>query len=50
VLIVGSRKDSQTYVNMKKKKCEELGILSFGRCDHLSVIHVRPAALRRAVI
>lgn len=32
VLIVGSRKDSQTYVNMKKKKCEELGILSFGGC------------------
>lgn len=30
VLIVGSRKDSQTYVNMKKKKCDELGILSFG--------------------
>jgi len=30
VVIVGARKDSQTYVNMKKKKCQELGIQSFG--------------------
>lgn len=32
VVIVGQRKDSQTYVNMKKKACKEVGIESFG-CD-----------------
>eukprot|EP00882_Tetradesmus_deserticola_P019659 GHRQ01021180.1.p2 GENE.GHRQ01021180.1~~GHRQ01021180.1.p2 ORF type:complete len:111 (+),score=39.72 GHRQ01021180.1:682-1014(+) len=30
VVIVGQRKDSQTYVRMKKKACEEVGIASFG--------------------
>lgn len=30
VLLVGSRRDSQTYVNMKKKACAEVGIASFG--------------------
>ena len=30
VILVGSRRDSQTYVRMKKKACEECGILSFG--------------------
>jgi len=30
VVIVGDRKDSQTYVRMKKKACEEVGIASFG--------------------
>lgn len=30
VVIVGERKDSQTYVRMKKKACEEVGITSFG--------------------
>mmetsp|Transcript_19319 Transcript_19319/g.48671 ORF Transcript_19319/g.48671 Transcript_19319/m.48671 type:complete len:356 (-) Transcript_19319:25-1092(-) len=30
VVIVGERKDSQTYVRMKKKACEEVGIVSFG--------------------
>lgn len=29
VIIVGSRKDSQTYVRMKKKACADVGILSF---------------------
>ena len=28
VIIVGERKDSMTYVNMKSKKCKELGIKS----------------------
>ena len=28
VVIVGSRKDSQTYVNMKRKACAEVGIRS----------------------
>ena len=28
VILVGERKDSITYVNMKKKTCEELGIIS----------------------
>ena len=28
VVIVGSRKDSQTYVNMKRKACAEVGICS----------------------
>ena len=30
VVLVGERKDSQTYVRNKKKGCEEVGILSFG--------------------
>lgn len=30
VILVGSRRDSQTYVRMKKKACEECGISSFG--------------------
>mmetsp|Transcript_17780 Transcript_17780/g.24497 ORF Transcript_17780/g.24497 Transcript_17780/m.24497 type:complete len:305 (-) Transcript_17780:305-1219(-) len=30
VILVGSRRDSQTYVRMKKKACEECGITSFG--------------------
>lgn len=30
VILVGSRRDSQTYVNMKKKACESAGIPSFG--------------------
>jgi 5,10-methylene-tetrahydrofolate dehydrogenase/methenyl tetrahydrofolate cyclohydrolase len=29
VVIVGARKDSQTYVRMKRKACEEVGIVSF---------------------
>ncbi|XP_074317792.1 bifunctional protein FolD 2 [Silene latifolia] len=29
VVLVGERKDSQTYVNMKKKACAEVGIKSF---------------------
>jgi len=29
VVIVGSRKDSQTYVNTKRKACAEVGIKSF---------------------
>mmetsp|Transcript_39002 Transcript_39002/g.54184 ORF Transcript_39002/g.54184 Transcript_39002/m.54184 type:complete len:325 (-) Transcript_39002:96-1070(-) len=31
VVIVGIRKDSQTYVNMKRKKCAEVGIASFDK-------------------
>lgn len=30
MVIVGERKDSQTYVRMKRKACEEVGIASFG--------------------
>ena len=30
VILVGSRRDSQTYVNMKKKACAEVGIVSQG--------------------
>jgi 5,10-methylene-tetrahydrofolate dehydrogenase/methenyl tetrahydrofolate cyclohydrolase len=30
VILVGARRDSQTYVRMKKKACEECGINSFG--------------------
>ena len=30
VVLVGERKDSQTYVRNKKKACEEVGIKSFG--------------------
>lgn len=28
-MIVGSRKDSQSYVSMKRKACAEVGIKSF---------------------
>ena len=30
VILVGQRRDSQTYVNMKKKACKEAGIISVG--------------------
>eukprot|EP00525_Craspedostauros_australis_P012533 CAMPEP_0198117276 /NCGR_PEP_ID=MMETSP1442-20131203/17505_1 /TAXON_ID= /ORGANISM="Craspedostauros australis, Strain CCMP3328" /LENGTH=371 /DNA_ID=CAMNT_0043775295 /DNA_START=5 /DNA_END=1120 /DNA_ORIENTATION=- len=30
VILVGSRRDSQTYVNMKKKACADVGIASYG--------------------
>jgi len=30
VLLIGSRRDSQTYVNMKQKACEKIGIRSYG--------------------
>jgi methylenetetrahydrofolate dehydrogenase (NADP+) / methenyltetrahydrofolate cyclohydrolase len=30
VVLVGQRRDSQTYVNMKKKACKEAGIISMG--------------------
>ncbi len=29
-VLVGQRKDSETYVRMKKRACEEVGIVSFG--------------------
>ncbi|KAG0456679.1 hypothetical protein HPP92_024467 [Vanilla planifolia] len=32
VILVGARKDSQTYVRNKKKACEEVGIASFEAC------------------
>ncbi|XRB22761.1 methenyltetrahydrofolate cyclohydrolase [Pseudoscourfieldia marina] len=32
VVIVGARKDSQTYVRMKKKACADVGIASFEKC------------------
>jgi len=32
VVIVGERKDSQTYVRMKRKACTEVGFRSF-HCD-----------------
>ena len=30
VVLVGARKDSETYVRNKKKACDEVGIKSFG--------------------
>jgi 5,10-methylene-tetrahydrofolate dehydrogenase/methenyl tetrahydrofolate cyclohydrolase len=30
VILVGTRKDSETYVRSKKKACEEVGIDSYG--------------------
>ena len=30
VVLVGSRKDSETYVRNKKKACAEVGIVDFG--------------------
>lgn len=39
-VLVGERKDSQTYVRMKKKACAEVGITSFG--------HDLPAAIGQA--
>jgi 5,10-methylene-tetrahydrofolate dehydrogenase/methenyl tetrahydrofolate cyclohydrolase len=32
VIIVGSRKDSQTYVRMKQKACADIGIRSLETC------------------
>ena len=29
IIQVGDRKDSTTYINLKRKKCDELGIDSF---------------------
>ena len=37
VILVGSRRDSQTYVNMKKKACAQVGIASFGYDYDVSV-------------
>ena len=31
VVLVGTRKDSESYVRNKKKACEDVGIKSFGR-------------------
>lgn len=39
VVLVGDRKDSRTYVNMKKKACEEVGIQSFS--------HELPASVKQ---
>ena len=39
-VLVGSRKDSETYVRMKKKACAEVGIASFG--------HELPAEISQA--
>lgn len=30
VVLVGNRRDSATYVRMKKKACDEIGVKSFG--------------------
>lgn len=30
VVLVGDRRDSATYVRMKKKACDEIGLASFG--------------------
>lgn len=30
MVLVGARKDSETYVRNKKKACEEVGIVSYG--------------------
>ena len=30
VVLVGARRDSATYVRMKKKACAEVGVVSFG--------------------
>lgn len=30
VVLVGGRRDSATYVRMKKRACDEIGITSFG--------------------
>lgn len=30
VVLVGDRRDSATYVRMKKKACDEIGVSSFG--------------------
>jgi 5,10-methylene-tetrahydrofolate dehydrogenase/methenyl tetrahydrofolate cyclohydrolase len=38
VILVGERKDSQTYVRMKKKACTECGIISFG-FDYPDKVH-----------
>lgn len=52
VVLVGERKDSQTYVRNKKKACDEVGIVSFGTdlpetASEEEVLQVRPAGLLR---
>lgn len=55
VVLVGQRKDSQTYVRSKKKGCEEVGIVSFGtdlpdtasEAEVLKVVQVRGGKGRR---
>ena len=51
VVLVGERKDSQTYVNSKKKGCAEVGFESFGtdlseNATEEMVLQVRPETYR----
>ena len=48
VVLVGSRKDSETYVRSKKKACSEVGIADFGvdlpeDATEQQVLEVRPS-------
>ncbi len=48
VVLVGSRKDSETYVRSKKKACAEVGIADFGvdlpeDVTEQQVLEVRPS-------
>eukprot|EP00475_Leptophrys_vorax_P042994 TRINITY_DN8140_c0_g1_i1.p1 TRINITY_DN8140_c0_g1~~TRINITY_DN8140_c0_g1_i1.p1 ORF type:complete len:386 (-),score=130.35 TRINITY_DN8140_c0_g1_i1:140-1297(-) len=46
VVLVGDRKDSATYVNMKKKACAQVGIISF---DHNYPADVTQATLEELI-
>jgi len=53
VVLVGERKDSQTYVRNKKKACEEVGIVSYGTVGTWLAVSLpareRPHSLARSL-
>ena len=54
VVLVGSRKDSETYVRSKKKACAEVGIADFGvdlpeDVTEQQVLEVRPLRQKQAL-
>jgi len=54
VVLVGERKDSQTYVRNKKKACEEVGIVSYGTVGTWLAVSLpareRPHSLARSFL
>ena len=37
IILVGNRKDSESYVRMKKKRCQEIGITNFDLLKSISI-------------
>ena len=42
IILVGKKKDSMTYIKLKRKKCEELGIVTYlySFSDRVSIDHI----------